>query len=71
MNQLGERLWSWRAREIGYRPGIDRGELLGRLLGLVQAHARSPDHELEAAARRLVTGTSHERDGVVRAGRAR
>lgn len=71
MRQLGERLWSWHAAELGHSPGLEHGDFLGRLLGLAGAHARSPDDELEVAARRLVTGTTHAPGDVRREGHAR
>ena len=55
--QLCAPLWAHRAREIGHRPDLDRGEVLRRLIALVGVHARSPSTELEAAARALGVGT--------------
>jgi len=71
--QLGDQLWSWHAAELGHNPGVElrRGEFLGRLLGYASAHAHSSDDELEAAARRLVTGTTHAPGDVRRGSHSR
>jgi hypothetical protein len=61
------RLWSWRAREVGFeasREAWDRGlraRGLERLLALVGAHAHSPRGELESAACKLTEHTAHTR----------
>jgi len=55
--QLCAPLWAHRAREVGHRPDLDRGEALQRLLARVGAHARGPTSELEVAARALGVGT--------------
>ena len=68
--QLGDRLWSWRAAEVGHCAKLERPELLARILALGDAHARSPDVELERAACRLIAGTSHSRREVHRTTRA-
>lgn len=70
-------LWRWKAAQVGVEagvPGKDRGERaerLRRLLALACASARSPDSELEAAARTLGTDTAHTRErswSIARAG---
>jgi len=61
-------LWRWKAAQVGVDarvPGKDRGERaerLRRLLALAGASGRSPEAELEAAARTLASGTAHIRD---------
>ncbi|MEZ6014598.1 MAG: DUF6431 domain-containing protein [Planctomycetota bacterium] len=60
-HQLCKRLWSWHAAALGDAKRVAPDELLRRLLALGRAHARSPNDELERAARDLVGGTSHSR----------
>jgi len=58
-------LWGWTAAQTGFargRPGanrVERSDRLRKLLGLRGAHARSPDTDMEQAARGLVAGTAH------------
>lgn len=51
--QLGPRLWSWHAAELGDADGVPRSEFLERLLALAGCHARSPDRALESAVTKL------------------
>lgn len=58
-SQLGTSLWQWRAAELANRKSLDAGVLIQRLMNLAGADIRGPSTDLEAAARFLVTGTSH------------
>jgi len=51
--QLGRGLWPWRAAELGHTDGQPRAEFLRRLLARGGCHARSPDPDLDLAARQL------------------
>ena len=65
--QLLAPLWSWMAAQVGsagHGPGATRAERyerLRRLAALHGTHARSPDPEIELAARALATGSAHTR----------
>ncbi len=67
---LLERLWSWKSVELGGFTGIEPGERLRRLLGLLGLHARSPGDDFVSAVRRVIRGTSHTRLAVARIGHA-
>lgn len=69
--QLLAPLWSWVAAQIGFAdqcPGSDRvqrAKRLRRLLSLQGVHARSPDAEIEQAARALAVNTAHDRGKIL------